>query len=138
MGKNLFPILSGNIIKIVFILVGASIPFLGVSYFVFPLSFTKGFAISLVMAYLDIYVALFGIKKALAFASEPHKGLATFHKYTFIRVVNIAVMFFLLSKVLRLKDYASGLCVGFLLIHILLFIYLVLITRSKGSVEKGE
>ncbi|MCQ2381214.1 MAG: hypothetical protein MJ032_02580 [Acidaminococcaceae bacterium] len=119
-------------------LIGMSVPFLCLSYFLFSLNFTKGFAISLAVAYIDMWIALTGLKKALAYSKEPHTGLWVFHKYTFFRVVNIGVMFYALSLVIRLKDYAGGLCIGFLLMHILLFFYILVITRFKGSVEKGE
>lgn len=131
-------IFSGNINKILAILVGMSIPFLVLSYFVGTATFTKGFTISLGMAYIDMWIALFGMKKALSFVKEPRRGLGVFHKYSLLRVVNIGVMFYALSQVLRLKDYAGGLCVGFLLIHILLLVYLLIVTCFKGGVEKGE
>lgn len=138
MGKNLFSVLSGNINKILLLLVGMSLPFLLLSYVFATETFTKGFAISLGMAYVDMWIALYGTRKALGYKDEPTTGLMTFHKFTFMRGVAIGVMFYALSKVLRLKDYASGLCVGFLLIHILLITYLLFVTRFHGEVKKGE
>lgn len=138
MRENLFFVLSGNINKILSILVGLSLPFLLLSYFIAPLNFTKGFLISLGVAYLDMWVALYGIRRAIKYSATPKKGLMVFHKFTFLRLVVIGVSFYALSLVLRLKTYASGLCVGFLLIHILLILYLVMVSRYNDGVKKGE
>lgn len=113
-------------------------PFLLLSYFIAPLNFTKGFMISLGVAYLDMWVALYGIRRAIKYSATPKKGLMVFHKFTFLRLVVIGVSFYALSLVLRLKTYASGLCVGFLLIHILLILYLVMVSRYNDGVKKGE
>lgn len=138
MGKNLFAVLSGNINKILSVLVGMSLPFLLLSYVFATETFTRGFALSLGVAYLDMWVALYGTRKALAYVATPKKGLMIFHGFTLLRLVVIGISFYALNLVLRLKDYASGLCVGFLLIHILLIIYLLSVTRFNSGVKKGE
>lgn len=127
--KKLFGIFSGNINHIISKLMLVSVLFLVVSHFVGSATFTKGFAISLGMAYVDMWILLYGTKKAMAHVTKPRFGLFVFHKYTLVRIINIAVMFYALSKVIRLKDYASGLCMGFLLIHILFILYLIIVTH---------
>lgn len=88
-----------------------------------------------IIGVVDALIMKLGVRRCAVYASDPRRGLRKFRRYTLLRIVSVTVLGL---SVLRVKDCAAGLCLGFLLIHILFISHLVSVTRSRGGVKKGE
>lgn len=97
---------------------------------------SREFAVSLlrgvVLGLLDLVIMFAGIRKALPYAAEPQLGLKIMRRYKLYRFLSAVTIFLLM---LRLKNYVAGLCIGFLLIHILLIFNLIFIAYRLNKKE---
>ena len=90
-----------------------------------------------VIGVIDTFIMLTGIKKALPYAKTPKIGLNIMKKYRWYRIISASTLIILM---LKLNFFALGLCLGFLLIHIVLIINLIIIAYrldKEGDVKKG-
>lgn len=94
----------------------------------FGISLFRGVVVGL----LDTLIMFAGIKKALPYVKEPEKGLAIMKRYRWYRIFSASTLVILM---LKLKYPAFGVCVGFLLIHILFIVNLTFIAYRLDKEE---
>lgn len=102
--------------------------FLVTGRYEFGVSLFRGVVVGL----LDTLIMFAGMKKALPYVDDPHKGLAIMKRYRWYRIFSASSLVVLM---LKLKYPAFGVCLGFLLIHIFLIIKLTFIAYRLDKKE---
>lgn len=98
-------------------------------------TWAEGLFLGIFAGLLDQWIMLTGIRVTQSYYVSPRRGLLRFKLFTLLRFINATAFIFL---VIRLKDLTGGLVMGFLLIHIVFIIVLIILTRRKDGVKKGE
>lgn len=95
----------------------------------------EGLLVGITAGLLDQWIMLTGIRASQPYYVSPRKGLLRFKLFTLLRLISATGFIFL---VIRQKDLTGGLIMGFLLMHIIFIMVLIMLTRRNDGVKKGE